>query len=333
MTVQLNEQALVENQAAQIEKLRKDSCTAERFQLIFKEAAPDSNEFRWNYPWKQINTGESLPGGAKFRIQNVETQECIILKSTITDGMADCDKSKFEEYFLSEVKVARNLAYNPNSRELILDGRTKERALYAVYADPESISLSDLMQAARFSIPAATSVAVQMLNFLSDVHKLGETQWCVCPKYIAITRDGTVLMDHIASPPIQAGTRIMHQLPHANYLSPEVAMWGAVPTPASLIYSVGVILYELFTHGKRPSISGQPTLPSKLNPDIPTRFDQVVLKALAKDSAQRYQSADEFLMDLMSCYLQTINQRGPGRFMSCFTNTTGKFHKWFKQYF
>ena len=94
----------------------------------------------------------------------------------------------------------------------------------------------------------------------------------------------------------------------AQYLSPEQAQ-GLEVTWTSDIYSIGVILYEALT-GRVPfeadtavavalkQVSEQPRKPSALNPTVPPALDAVTLKALAKDPANRFQTADEFIRAL-----------------------------------
>src|SRR6266496_5299507 len=94
----------------------------------------------------------------------------------------------------------------------------------------------------------------------------------------------------------------------AQYLSPEQAK-GAPVTPPSDIYSVGVVLYELLTGqvpftGDTPleiamkHLSAVPKPPSELRPEVPHDLDLVVLRALAKNPEERYQTAEEMDRDL-----------------------------------
>ncbi len=89
------------------------------------------------------------------------------------------------------------------------------------------------------------------------------------------------------------------------YLSPEQAE-GELATPASDIYAIGVILYEIFT-GRRPfhgegatvilkqHITQLPTPPLKINPTLPHSLSEVILRALAKKPAERYPTASQLM--------------------------------------
>jgi beta-lactam-binding protein with PASTA domain len=132
------------------------------------------------------------------------------------------------------------------------------------------------------------------------------------PANIMVTRDGRVNVMDFGIARLVAGPDTVEQtaavLGTAAYLSPEQAQGEAVDGRSDL-YSLGVVLYEILA-GKPPftgdsamavaykHVQETPVPPSTLNPDVPPQLDAVVMRALAKNPANRYQSAGEFRDDL-----------------------------------
>lgn len=95
-----------------------------------------------------------------------------------------------------------------------------------------------------------------------------------------------------------------------TYMSPEQVQAGEVDARSD-IYSLGIIVYQMLV-GQVPfsadtpiatalkHVSEMPPIPSDINPDIPYALEQVVLKALAKDKEDRYQSCAEFVQALQA---------------------------------
>ena len=124
-----------------------------------------------------------------------------------------------------------------------------------------------------------------------------------------VTRDGTVkVMDFGIARIDDRASRPRRRRPRcsgtATYLSPEQAQGGPVDARTD-IYSLGTVLYEMLAG--RPPFTGEspvaiaykqvnetPVPPSQLNPDVPPRLDAVVMRALSKNPANRYQTAEEF---------------------------------------
>ncbi|HQR80393.1 MAG TPA: PASTA domain-containing protein, partial [Actinomycetota bacterium] len=133
------------------------------------------------------------------------------------------------------------------------------------------------------------------------------------PGNVMLTRNGDIkVMDFGIARAVADSQATMTQanavMGTAQYLSPEQAR-GEVVDARSDLYSAGCLMYELLT-GRPPfqgesavsvayqHVSEQPAPPSQLDPTVPPVLDALVLKALAKDPQDRYQSANEFRADI-----------------------------------
>jgi serine/threonine-protein kinase len=176
-----------------------------------------------------------------------------------------------------------------------LDGRTLKELIIGRGAAP---------------INVAIEYARQILSALRFAHRHGIVHRDIKPHNVLVDGEGRVKVTDFGI--ARAGTSQMTEtgsiVGTAQYLSPEQAKGGEVD-PRSDLYSLGVVLYELLT-GKTPfdgetpveiamkHLSATPKPPSKLRPDVPRELDMVVMRALAKNPDERYQSADEMEGDL-----------------------------------
>jgi serine/threonine-protein kinase len=216
---------------------------------------------------------------------------------------------QFVERFRREAKNAAGLSHA--NIVSIYDRGEAEGTYYIAMEHIDGRSLKELIVARG---PAPINVAIEyaraILSALRFAHKRGIVHRDIKPHNILDDGDGRVKVTDFgiaragASQMTEAGSIVGT----AQYLSPEQAR-GAPVDARSDLYSLGVVLYELLT-GKVPftgespveiamkHLSGRPEPPSAHRPEIPRDLDLVVLRALAKDPAERYQSAEEMDADL-----------------------------------
>ncbi len=162
---------------------------------------------------------------------------------------------------------------------------------------------------------AAIDIVVQILRGARFAHRRGVVHRDLKPHNVILDEEGRARVTDfgIARAGASDMTLTGSIMGTAQYLSPEQAQGQAV-SAASDLYSVGVILYELLT-GVVPfegetavaiafkQVSAEPFPPSALNPALPATLDAIVLRALAKDPANRYADADEFIAALQQARL------------------------------
>jgi len=216
---------------------------------------------------------------------------------------------QFVERFRREAKNAAGLSH-PNIVS-IYDRGEAEGTYYIAMEHLQGRNLKELISARG---PAPVHIAVdvtrQVLAALSNAHKNGIVHRDIKPHNVMVDDDRRVKVTDFgiaragASQMTEAGSIVGT----AQYLSPEQAR-GAGVDQRSDLYSVGVVLYELLT-GKVPftgespveiamkHLSDTPPPPSELNAEVPAELDMIVMRALAKDPARRYQSAEQMNADL-----------------------------------
>jgi serine/threonine-protein kinase len=160
----------------------------------------------------------------------------------------------------------------------------------------------------------AMEIVADVCAALEHAHEQGIVHRDIKPANVMLNNAGTVkVMDFGIARAITASTSTMTQtaavIGTAQYLSPEQAR-GEHVDARSDVYSTGCLLYELLTH--QPPFTGDspvavayqhvredPTLPSVLNPDVEPAAESVVMKAMAKNPGNRYQTAAEMRDDLL----------------------------------
>jgi eukaryotic-like serine/threonine-protein kinase len=185
---------------------------------------------------------------------------------------------------------------------------------YIVMEFVDGRTLRDLLKDNRRLLPErALEITDGVLRALDYSHRNGIVHRDIKPGNVMLTRSGEVkVMDFGIARAVADSQLTMTQTAQvigtAQYLSPEQARGERVDARSDL-YSTGCLLYELLTG--RPPFTGdspvaiayqhvkeEPVPPSQIDPEVPAWADAIVLKAMQKDPADRYQSAGEMRNDI-----------------------------------
>jgi len=195
------------------------------------------------------------------------------------------------------------------------DRTTTGATPYIVMEYVEGETLRDVIRReGHLSAERAMSLAADICGALDFSHRNGIVHRDVKPGNVMITPQGTVkVMDFGIARAVSDSAATMTStaavIGTAQYLSPEQARGESVDARSD-VYSMGCLLYELVTGA--PPFSGDspvavayqhvredPRLPSSINPEVPPELDAILLKAMSKNPANRYQSAAEMRNDLL----------------------------------
>ena len=248
-----------------------------------------------------------------YRARDLRLDRVVAVKTLREDLARD---QTFQARFRREAQSAASL--NHPSIVAVYDTGEDQVGSAAVpfivmeYVDGRTIR--DLLRDDRRLLPErALEITDGVLRALDYSHRNGIVHRDIKPGNVMLNRNGEIkVMDFGIARAVSDSQATMTQTAQvigtAQYLSPEQARGERVDSRSDL-YSVGCLLYELLTG--RPPFTGDspvaiayqhvrenPVPPSRVDPELPAWADPIVLKAMAKDPADRYQSAAEMRTDI-----------------------------------
>jgi len=234
--------------------------------------------------------------------RDIGMERPVAIKELLADREA-LTPEEYEEYekrFVKEAQITSKFAH-PNVVVAYALETDLEGNLYLVLEYVDGQSLEELLaEQGRLSPEQAISVAIDICSAISAIYARDIVHRDIKPSNILLTKEGQAKLTDFGVAQLGHETRRTQQAKgHPGtpaYKSPEQAMGMGYLDERSDIYSLGMVLYEMLT-GRLYLRNHVP--PRELNPDVPVALNAVVMRALAEDPNDRYQTAEEMRDDLL----------------------------------
>ena len=253
--------------------------------------------------------------GIVYKAQDIKLDRFVALKFLPPHVAASSDD---KARFLQEARVVASLAH-PNICTIHSIEEENGKA-FIVMEYVEGKTLKDLDQ--NVPLRQAIEIGTQVADGLAAAHEKGIVHRDIKPDNIMIHKDGRVQIMDFGLAKLRGVSRLTKEgttVGTAGYMSPEQVQ-GHETDHRTDIFSLGVVLYELFT-GESPFkgvhetaityeiVNVDPVPLSTVKPDIDARLDAIVLECLEKEPSERYQSVAEVGKELRRFKRESSRQR------------------------
>jgi serine/threonine-protein kinase len=240
--------------------------------------------------------------GQVYKVRNVISDRIEAMKVLLPNMSGD---PQLAERFLREIKTQAALDH-PNIARLHTALQSNNQ-LFMMMEFVDGSSVEELLAHGTIRLSDALSYMSQVLDALAYAHARGVVQRDIKPANIMCTAAGTVKLMDFGIARMQADrhlTKTGAAIGSLYYMSPE-QINGGQPDQRSDIYSLGVTFYEMVT-GRKPfegesdfsimaaHLQQTPRAPMEIIPGVPPDLSDIILVAISKDPAARFQSADAF---------------------------------------
>jgi serine/threonine-protein kinase len=260
-----------------------------------------------------------------YRAQDLALGRIVAVK-VLHEGLTS--DREFLQRFQKEAHAVANLSH-PNIVTVHDIGQDGHR-YYMVMEYVEGWTLKDVVGrqgevvGAPLALDRALDLAIQICAGIGYAHRADLVHCDVKSQNVLVTKDGRVKVTDFGIARAMSETSLYQSgqvWGTPQYFSPEQAA-GEAPTPASDVYSIGIIMFEMLT-GRLPfeadtqtalalkHMRAMPPLVNEINPAIPDQLGQIVSKVLSKEPSGRYRTADQLGRVLLAYRGNALRETGP----------------------
>jgi eukaryotic-like serine/threonine-protein kinase len=252
--------------------------------------------------------------GQVYKVRNVLSDRIEAMKVLLPNLEGD---PGLADRFLNEIKVQATLEH-PNIAKLHTAMKVNNQ-LVMVMEFVDGTPLSQILLRGPLPPSAAAGYSAQVLDALAYAHARGVIHRDIKPANIMLAADGHVKLMDFGIARVQADKRLTQTgstVGSLFYMSPE-QIKGSDPDGRSDLYSLGITMYEMVT-GRRPfggdsdfqimsaHLGQAPMAPIEVIPGIPSGLSDIILMAIEKDPAGRFQTAEAFRAALGHAFPEAV---------------------------
>jgi eukaryotic-like serine/threonine-protein kinase len=247
--------------------------------------------------------------GKVYKVRNIISDRVEAMKVLLPNLASDADLA---DRFMREIKVQASLQH-PNIAALHTALRVNNQLLMLIEF-VEGSTLEAVLRQGAVPVPKAIDYIQQVLQALSYAHSHGVIHRDIKPANMMLTPAGVVKLMDFGIAKLSEDRRLTQTgrtVGSLYYMSPEQIQGAIDLDPRADLYSLGVSLYEMVTR-TRPfqgdsdysimaaHLNSQPVPPIEVDPALPPALNDIILMAIAKDPAHRFQTAEAFRKALQS---------------------------------
>jgi HEAT repeat protein/tRNA A-37 threonylcarbamoyl transferase component Bud32 len=247
-----------------------------------------------------------------FLVEDTMVHEEVILK--ILNSQVAFDSNMIKR-FIHELRYARKVTHENVIRIYDFTPLGQSYAISMEYFPGHSLDkeIKELQDGKSLNVKRSLKIIWDVCRGVSAAHQVSVVHRDLKPPNILINDQGVVKIVDFGVAAVTSDmstrlTRVGTIIGTPTYMAPEQVRSRGIDARTD-IYSLGVIMYELFT-GRPPytgdemavlfqHVEGNPVPPRQTNPELPPALEEMILKAMAVDPEQRFQSVDELRKNLM----------------------------------